>query len=73
MRTKKPKTNIELVTHLMDFSRQGGLMQAFIIEGLAKYSEMTLAAEPWPENSFINQDAWKACATEYLNALKERG
>lgn len=68
----KPKTNIELVTDLMDFSKQGALMQAFIIEAISKYRELTLAAGPWEENSFLSQDAWKACATEVLKAIKER-
>lgn len=69
---KKHQTNFEFVTDLMDFSNQGALMHAFVIEAIGKYSELTLADGPWPENSFINQDAWKACATEALKAIKER-
>lgn len=68
----KPQTNIELVTHLMDFSRNGALMQCFVIEAIDKYAELTLADEPWQPNSIINQDAWKACATEARQAIKER-
>ena len=37
----KRKTNIQVVTDLMTHSKQGVLMQAFIIEAIAKYAELT--------------------------------
>lgn len=70
------KTNTELVTDLMEFSKCGGLMQAFVIEALIKYSQLTLAAAPWDPNNVIShmlsQDAWKACAAEALKTIEER-
>lgn len=53
----KRQTNVEFITDLMDFSRSGALMQAFVIEAIGKYSELTLADGPWPPNGFLSQDA----------------
>ncbi len=68
----KHQTNVELVTHMMEFSEAGALMQAFIIEAIHNYSQQTLAAEIWTGNSFINQDAWKLCAKECLDSIEKR-
>ena len=35
----KQKTNTQLVNHMMTYSKQGVLMQAIIIEAIAKYAE----------------------------------
>ena len=71
----KHKTNIQLVTELMTHSQQGVLMQAFIIEAIAKYAELTKEALGKPEqvhNSFISAHAWGACADEALDAITNR-
>jgi hypothetical protein len=67
----KHKTNIQLVTELMTHSQQGVLMQAFIIEAIAKYAE-SVKANPLPDNSFISAEAWGACADEALDAITNR-
>ena len=67
----KHKTNIQLVTELMTHSQQGVLMQAFIIEAIAKYAE-SVKASPLPDNSFISAHAWGACADEALDAITNR-
>jgi len=67
----KQKTNIQLVTHMMTHSKQGVLMQAFIIEAIAKYAEQ-VKASPLPDNSFISAHAWGACADEALDAITNR-
>ena len=67
----KHKTNIQLVTELMTHSQQGVLMQAFIIEAIAKYAEQ-VKANPLPDNSFISAQAWGACADEALDAITNR-
>ena len=67
----KHKTNIQLVTDLMTHSQQGVLMQAFIIEAIAKYAEQ-VKASPLPDNSFISAQAWGACADEALDAINNR-
>ena len=68
----KRKTNIELVTDLMTHSKHGVLMQAFIIEAIAKYSEQTKVSPPWSNQSFISEAAWRACADEALDAITNR-
>ena len=69
----KHKTNNQLVTELMTHSQQGVLMQAFIIEAIAKYSEQTKVSPPWStDNTFISEAAWRACADEALDAINNR-
>ena len=65
-------TNLELVTDMMSFSRAGALKEAFILEAIRVYSGQSLEAEPWPENGFISQAAWKQCATECLQTINNR-
>jgi hypothetical protein len=67
----KQKTNTQLVNSLMTYSRQGVLMQAFIIEAIAKYAESVLKT-PLPDNGFINPHAWTACANEALDTINNR-
>ena len=67
----KQKTNIQLVTHMMTYSKQGVLMQAFIIEAIAKYAE-SVKENPLPDNGFISPHAWDACASEALDAINNR-
>jgi hypothetical protein len=50
-------------------------MQAFIIEAIAKYAELTKEAvgkPEWAPNSFISAGAWGACADEALEAINNR-
>jgi len=68
----KTQTNVQLVKHMMEQSSQGALMQAFIIEAIRKYAELTLNAQPWDKEAFISQDAWKACAQEAVTAIDNR-
>ena len=68
-------TNVELINKLMTHSQQGVLMQAFIIEAIAKYAELTKEAvgkPEWAPNSFISEAAWRACADEALDAINNR-
>ena len=71
----KRKTNIQLVTDLMTYSQHGVLMQAFIIEAIAKYAELTkeaLSKPSWAPSSFISPETWVACADEALDAITNR-
>ena len=68
----KRKTNIQLVNDLMTHSQNGVLMQAFIIEAIAKYAEQTKVSPPWSNQSFISEAAWRACADEALAAINNR-
>ena len=66
------KTNIQFVVGMMEHSEVGAIKQTFILEAIAFYADQTMKSEPWPENSLINQDAWKLCAQECLDALNNR-
>ena len=68
----KHKTNGMFIHDLMCDSQQGVLMQAFIIEAIAKYSEQTKVSPPWSNQSFISEAAWRACADEALEAITNR-
>ena len=68
----KHKTNVQLINDLMTHSKQGVLMQAFIIEALGKYAEQTKVSPPWSNQSFISEAAWRACADEALDAITNR-
>ena len=72
MKKAKHKTNAELINGLMSYSKQGALMQAFLIEAIAKYSEQTKVAPPWSNQSFISEASWRACADEALEAINNR-
>ena len=72
MKYVKPKTNIQVVNDLMTHSKQGVLMQAFIIEAIAKYAEQTKVSPAWANEGFISEAAWRACADEALEAINNR-
>ena len=71
----KTKTNVEYITHIMECSKHGALMQAFIIDALIKYSAEVIkneekVKESMKDNDFISPEAWVGCAkelNEYLN------
>lgn len=69
----KHKTNVQLINDLMSHSQQGVLMQAFIIEAIAKYAEQTKVSPPWSkDNTFISEESWRACADEAVEAINNR-
>jgi hypothetical protein len=72
MKKVKHVTNVELINKLMTHSKRGVLMQAFIIEAIAKYAEQTKVAPAWSTESFISEAAWRACADEALDAINNR-
>lgn len=67
------QTNVEFVTELMEYSRYGALIQAFVISAIDNYSGR-VAAMPAMEfdNPMINGSAWHGCAVEIQRKLKER-
>ena len=71
MKQTKPKTNIQLVRHIMEYSQAGALKQAFVIEALYQYSHQIIEDTTlWPQNSVVSQEAWQLCAREVLDQLK---
>lgn len=73
MKKAKHPTNAELINGLMSYSKQGVLMQAYMIEAIHAYSKQTKVAPPWStDNTFISEAAWRACADEALDAINNR-
>jgi hypothetical protein len=68
---KRPMTNIEKVTHIMNYSNYGALAQMFVMEALHKWSGTISKASPEQvENGFINAEAWIGVAREIQGALR---
>lgn len=69
----KHKTNAQLIGDLMSHSKQGVIMQAFLIEAIRHYAIQAKVAPPWSkDNTFISEAAWRACADEALEAINNR-
>lgn len=68
MTTYKP-TNAEFIKDLMDFSKQGSAMHAFVLEGLHAYADQVLRAKKWTQESTITHEERRACALELLGKL----
>ena len=57
--TLKGMTNEEFVSHVMNYSSGGPLVQSFVIEALRFYSEAVISkGEPKDDGSFINPVVW---------------
>lgn len=66
-------TNVEFVVELMEFSKNGPLIQAYVLEALRLYSESVVQNQDQiPEDGFISRKLWVSCAEEVLVKLKER-
>lgn len=66
-----PKTNIEVLTELMQFSRYGALAQAFILEAIRKQARRTAAADPAVHDSpLLSGKAWVGVASEIRDRLE---
>jgi hypothetical protein len=70
----KNKTNVQHIKHIMEYSKHGALMQAFVIDALIKYSAEVVKNEKLlkesMKDSFVTPEAWVGCAkelNEYLN------
>jgi hypothetical protein len=69
----KRQTNEEFVVDLMNYSKYGGLVQAFVIEALRYYSEQIAESVPKEDSkSFIDPIVWHGIAVDVLDQLKER-
>jgi hypothetical protein len=67
------RTNEQIMMQLMQFSRHGAMMQAFIMQGLEQYAQSVLQhtepPEGWPE--LINWESWHGCAEEVVTELNK--
>ena len=71
----KHKTNAQLIGDLMSHSKQGALMQAFVIEAINAYAKQVKESKSnpeWAAQSFISWQSWCACADEALDAINNR-
>lgn len=76
--SKKRKTNVELVKHMMTFSRYGALSQIFIMDAIGKAArnvanapieEVRAAFEKSGAVAMFNPDAWHGVAKEIAERL----
>jgi glutamate racemase len=68
-----PKTNMEFMFDIMNFSPYGGLCQAFVIEAVRFYCEQIVKTTPKADPSaIINPVAWHGIATDILKRLKAK-
>jgi hypothetical protein len=57
----QPETNVQRVTRLMEFGSP--LMQAFVVEAIAKYAALCLQKDAaFFDSGFMNGKAWIDCA-----------
>jgi hypothetical protein len=71
MKTKR-KTNVQFVRHLMEFSRHGALMQAFLIEAIDRYARECARADPKDFDApLLSGSAWHGCAVEVIEGLDQ--
>lgn len=73
MKTSDPKTNVQVVTDLMEFSKYGAMAQLFVIDALSKVAKKVALSPPEAfasmEGGFINPEVWKGVAREISEKL----
>jgi hypothetical protein len=66
------ETNVEMLTRLMNFSKNGGLMQGFVLTAIAKYAEQCIEAGPQTfDSELLCGAAWIRCAREAVEELEK--
>lgn len=66
-------TNVEFITELMEVSRNGPMIQAYVLEALRLYSDSVVQNQDQiPEDGFISRRLWVSCAEEVLEKLEGR-
>lgn len=75
---KRQMTNVEFVTHMMEYSDFGALAQMFIVDAITKHAdriaEMSLSdlKAAFGENGLISAQAWHGVAKEIKRKLEEQ-
>jgi hypothetical protein len=70
---KRPKTNVEFVKHLMEYSNYGPLAQLFILDAIAKWADIIDQTDPRKvDSAMISGDAWVGVAREIKAKLEQR-
>ena len=72
----KAMTNVQFVTDMMEHSKYGALVQAFVLEGIARYAEQVKSNAKSLRKSMkdhiIRPEAWIGVATEIDAKCKAR-
>ena len=70
---KQRKTNVQLVTQMMNYSAYGALAQAFIINAISAAADVTAQTDPagYPPNDMFSPEAWIGVAREIQASFKE--
>lgn len=64
------KTNVQVLTDLMQFSRYGALAQVFIIDAIQKQARLAAATDPEKiDSALVSGQAWVGVAAEIRDAL----
>lgn len=64
------KTNIDMLTELMNYSRHGALMQVFVMEAICRYADQCIAAGAENfDTAFLSGAAWVGSAQEAKDAI----
>jgi hypothetical protein len=67
-------SNIDRVHHMMNFSKHGGMTQAFIMEAIRFYSDLhskVEIAEDDPDDGIISKHLWKNIAIDVNKQINE--
>ncbi|MDD5363659.1 MAG: hypothetical protein PHN88_16165 [Ignavibacteria bacterium] len=70
----KPKTNVQKVKNIMEFSAFGPMAQLFVMDALLKQSNLASKMEKkdWPKNSFVSYESWVGVAKEIKEKLEAK-
>lgn len=67
------QTNVEFITDLMEHSRHGALIQAFVIHAIDQYARRVAVARPEDlDTGLVSGHAWHGCAVEVSEKLAQR-
>jgi len=70
----KRKTNVEIVTEIMEYSRFGALSQAFVVNAIAEEAKRVANINPKDVDTkdwqFISFEAWNGVAKEIVEKLE---
>lgn len=65
MKRAKRQTNVAMLRRLMEFSKNGALMQAFVLTAIDKYAQQCMQAGAEKlDTPLVSGRAWVACAQE---------
>lgn len=71
MARSKPKTNEDLVLHLMQHNAAGPLVQAFVLHAIETYARQAIQAGPQAfDSALMSGEAWVRCAQDVVARIE---